>query len=143
MQLQAAILCDFAQVREGMLFVSSGGVTRLFCPRLPWPLPIHLALVLEAGPDEIDMVHEVRVTVTSEGGANQMGQVTLGFQPLRPLHLNPGEGLPIPLVLPLGAIAVTALGPCDVRVTVDGAAPQILTLYATEPPGTPPPPAVA
>ena len=34
--LTSALLCDFAQVREGVLFVSSGGVSRLTTTSSPW-----------------------------------------------------------------------------------------------------------
>ena len=31
-RLDALLLCDFAQIREGLLFVQSGGLTRLAAP---------------------------------------------------------------------------------------------------------------
>ena len=38
-QLKALVLCDFAQVREGLLFVQSGGLTRLVAPKFPAKFP--------------------------------------------------------------------------------------------------------
>jgi len=35
MKLEAALLCDFAEVREGLLFVVAGGITRVARASLP------------------------------------------------------------------------------------------------------------
>ena len=43
MEVTTAMLSDFAQVREGLLFVSSGGITRCYREQLPAPLGVHLA----------------------------------------------------------------------------------------------------
>lgn len=50
MQLASAILCDFAQVREGLLFVSGGGITRIWRETFPAAAGVSLALVFEAHP---------------------------------------------------------------------------------------------
>ncbi len=117
-----------------MLFVSSGGVARVWCPELPRPLAIFLALVIAVEPDELDQVHEVRVSVSHEGGATPLAQIVLGFQPQPNPILHPGEAQIVSLALPLGPIAIQELGPHDVRVSVDSGTPRILTLYAEKPP---------
>lgn len=61
--VSAAILCDFAQVREGLLFVNSGGITRAFAEQLPAPLNMMLGLIVERGPAEAEAAHELVVTV--------------------------------------------------------------------------------
>jgi hypothetical protein len=133
-ELQVATLCDFAEVREGLLFVSSGGVARIYCPQLPQPLGVFLALVLEVGPDEIQNVHEIRVTVTKDGGGTQLGQLVVGFQLVPPPHLHPGEAMVVSQAFGLSPIGIDSLGQHDVRVTVDGATPRILSFYAELPP---------
>ena len=40
MTISTAILCDFAEVRDNLLFVVAGGVTRLF--RAEWPGPMNV-----------------------------------------------------------------------------------------------------
>ena len=46
MDIRVATLCDFAQVREGLLFVSSAGITRVYRESFPAPIGVMLALVL-------------------------------------------------------------------------------------------------
>jgi hypothetical protein len=136
-ELTSAILCDFAQVREGLLFVSSGGVTRVFhSPAHPFPRPLglYLALAIEIGPEEIDRVHEVRVRVTRQSDLSQMGQAGAGFQPVRPPALQQGEALTIPLVVPLVMVPIPDFGAYDVHASPDGLTPRILTVYVLEPP---------
>jgi len=93
-----------------------------------------LALVLEIGPEEIEAVHEVRVTVLWAGGGEEIGQATLGFQAPPQPQLQPGEAMVVPLVIPIQGIMITHMGPHDVRVTVDGEPPTILTVYAVDAP---------
>ena len=68
MDVTTAMLADFAQVREGLLFVSSGGITRCYREQLPAPLGVHLAIVLELDRLEAERPHEVRVVVVDEDG---------------------------------------------------------------------------
>lgn len=140
MEITAALLCDFAQVREGLLFVSSGGITRIFhAPdgQFPQPLGLFLALTIEVGPEEIRQVHEIRVQVVQQSSAEVIGQVIGGMQPTgATLPLAPGEAGMVPVVIPLGPIGLPELGAYDVRVSADGLAPRILTVYLVDlPPG--------
>ncbi len=45
-RLTTLLLCDFAQVREGLLFVSSGGVSRVVQSNYPANPRLHLAMVV-------------------------------------------------------------------------------------------------
>jgi hypothetical protein len=140
MEIQAVILCDFAQVREGVLFVVAGGVTRLGVhnPR-PSGLPVYLAAMFEMDPDEGSQAHELNVRVSNSSTAVECGRITGGFQ-VAGAMLNPGENLMVPVAVPLGSIEVTEDGPYDVHVSVDGGAPRMLTFYVvTGPPPIPPP----
>ena len=137
MELYTAILCDFAQVREGLLFVSSGGITRVFQPPEP-PFPrslgLFLALAIEIGPEEINRVHEVRVSLTRQADASIVGQAVAGFQTTAPPAMQPGEALTISTVVPLGMMPIPAFGAYDVRASVDEFTPRILTVYLLQPP---------
>jgi hypothetical protein len=139
-EIQAAILCDFAQVREGMLFVSSGGISRLYRPDQPMPLGIWLAVVLEVTADEMFAVHELRVTVSGEDGAT-VGSVTAGMQAPAGMQvqLNPGEPAVIPVVIPLMPIVVPGHGMYDIRIVADNGVAEIRTLYVGDPPQMGPP----
>jgi glutamate-5-semialdehyde dehydrogenase len=50
MDVTTAMLADFAQVREGLLFVSSGGITRCYREQLPAPLGV-TGFVFEGRPN--------------------------------------------------------------------------------------------
>lgn len=137
-RLTTALLCDFAQVREGLLFVSSGGITRLFRPpAFPVPMMVQLALVVEVQPDEMQLAHEIKVNVVHLERAESVADITLGFQlPAElPVGVQPGESLQLPHVLPLQAVGLPAYGAYDVRVVVDSELPALLTFYVLEPPG--------
>src|SRR6056297_1731064 len=58
-RLDALILCDFAQVRDGLLFVQSGGLTRLRAGRLPATFRCHVATLVYLPPDEAAAAHHV------------------------------------------------------------------------------------
>jgi hypothetical protein len=140
--IQAAILCDFAQVREGVLFVSSGCITRFGIPPEPMrpaPMPLYIATVIEVGPDpdEFQQVHEVNVRVSHSGSGTELGRATLGFQTRRPPQLNAGESLMLPLAFPLSPVPIQQPGAHDIHVSVDGGDPRMLTAYAVDAPSPP------
>jgi hypothetical protein len=139
-EFSTAILCDFAQVREGLLFVSSGGITRIYHPPknpLPRPLGLYLALVVELGPDEIERVHEVRVRVVRTSSAKEVGAVVAAFQANQQVagaQLEPGETLSIPMAIPLGMMLLPGYGSYDVSAAADGHVSKLLTVYLKLPP---------
>lgn len=130
MEVTAALLCDYAQVREGLLFVSSGGITRTVVEQVPGPVRLSVALMLELEPSEVELVHEVRVTLAHEG--HDLMGVVHAFQPVVE-GLEPGESLQLPLPLQLNFPA-PEVGPYDVRVSADGAPPRLLRFYVVERP---------
>lgn len=146
MEIQAAILCDFAQVREGVLFVASGGVSRLIRrPGEPSSIAICLAAIIELLPNEIPLVHEITVTVTRDSGGQTVGVATAAFQYPPQMRLEPGEAAVVPIAISLAPVTITDLGMYDVRISVDGGVPAIRTLYVVPPPqghplATPEPP---
>lgn len=132
MNIQAAILCEFAQVHGGFLFISSGAISRIGRPvNEPRPLPLYLAVVLEVANAELEYVHELRVTVTKDGGAETIGQVAAAYQapPSIAGRLHPGEPVIIPVAIPLMAITIRTNGQYDVRLSADGGTAEIRTVY--------------
>lgn len=60
MEIRVATICDFAQVREGLLSVLSAGVTRVWQTQYPAPLGVMVALIFELAPGSARIPCEVR-----------------------------------------------------------------------------------
>jgi hypothetical protein len=133
--ISSGILCDFAQVRDGLLFVASGGVTRAFRPELPAGLGVMLGLLVELPPGDIELVHELTVVVKQNETAEDIARFVAGVQAQGDTY--PGEALIAPLVLDLRNVPVEAYGSYDIRAAVDGELGIHLTFYVADkqPPG--------
>lgn len=136
MDVAAALLCDFAQVRDNVLFVVSGGVTRFWRQELPAPMSVFLALVIEQDTVEIGRVHQLRVVVLDQDG-DQLAEVLGGFQ-VAAADVEPGDTVTVPVAVDLRAVALPAYGPYDVRVFVDGQHHRTVRFRVTR--RAPPPP---
>lgn len=131
MQLAAAILCDFASVREGLLTVVGGGITRLWRPAVPAPANLSLALMLELHSMELGRDHELAVHVLSEDG-EQVVEVKGGFNPAGDLDV--GENLLVPMALDLRVATLARFGTYAVEVSVDGTHHRTLQFQVRQPP---------
>ena len=120
--LTSALLCDFAQVREGVLFVSSGGVSRLTTTSLPCPFAMHLALLFEVPPEEIGNSFRVHVAIAHAPTAHVGGTAEAN------LTTRSSEALMVPMAVDLRPIEVHQPGPHDVRISVDGQLARFLTV---------------
>lgn len=80
MQVRSAVICDFAELREGLLFLVAGGITRVRREAFPAPAGIYLALTLELGPADRAFPQAVEITLEGPAGERVM-QVTGGIQP--------------------------------------------------------------
>jgi hypothetical protein len=116
MEISNAMLADFAQVREGLLFVSSGGVTRCFRDQLPAPLGVFLATVLELDRIEAEQVHALHVVVVDEDGqqlAEIAGEIQLGDT-----QLMINENLNVPITFDLRNVPIERFGSVEIRLYV-------------------------
>lgn len=120
-QLKALVLCDFAQVREGLMFVQSGGLTRLVAGSFPAKFGCHLACLVYVPPDEAATAHEMVMKVKAASTATLVATVKVELrQSPPPPGLAPGEGRQIPIVVPLAAVTFPAPGEYDLQVELDG-----------------------
>jgi hypothetical protein len=132
MEITTAMLADFAQVREGLLFVSSGGITRCYREELPAPLGVFLAVVLELDRVEAERTHDVEVIIVDEDGgqlAQIAGQIQLGEPQLL---LN--ESLNLPITFDLRNIPVERYGNVEARLYVGGELRTSLGLWVLQSP---------
>jgi hypothetical protein len=134
MDVTTAMLADFAQVREGLLFVSSGGVTRCYREDLPAPLGVFFAIVLELDRLEAEQTQGVRVVVVDEDGkelAEISGEIQLGSP-----ELMIGENLNLPITFDLRHVPVERFGNVEVRLYVGGELRRTLPIWVLQTPST-------
>ncbi len=79
MELDAALICDAASVRENLLFVLGGGITRYWREDLPADIQVSLALVLKVHPTEMGRPHELDVILMDADGT-RLNELKVGFQ---------------------------------------------------------------
>lgn len=120
MRLSTAFLADMAQVRNGMLFVLSGAISRMAYQEYPAQLGFYAALIIEGALSEVVDPIELRLTVETADGDVQ-GQAVAAIQGVGKgprIELEPGELLQIPLAVPMHVISVPAPGRYCVRASI-------------------------
>jgi len=119
-RLDALILCDFAQIREGLLFVQSGGLTRLVAGALPGSFGCHIAAMVFMPPNEVLEAHHMVMKVKAAETAVLVATINVELHELpRPAGLQPGEGRQVPVVVSLGAVVFPSVGQYDLHVDLD------------------------
>ncbi|MDP1819447.1 MAG: hypothetical protein Q8K58_06065 [Acidimicrobiales bacterium] len=134
LDLSTAVLCDFAQVRDRLLFCSSGAVSRLYRQELPSPLGLMVGLVIEVPLEDAGMEHTLRAEVI-----NRHGTVLAELQNLFRVSdegLFPHEVQQVPLVLSITGVRARTWGTHQVRLYLDDELVRALTLYVVPAAGT-------
>ena len=118
-KIQALMLCDSANVREGLLNVLSAGITRIGSPVFPCQLGVTLAVICEVSVEE-SAVHQLSVTVKYEDDT-LVGRVQGGLTVERTGGnvLNPAESVLVPTVIPIELFMIHREGRYDVTVAPD------------------------
>lgn len=118
MEIAAALLCDAATVREGLLHVLGGGITRIWRPVLPAPLGVVLATVIDIDPSEVGPPHEIHVTVHDSTGrllVELMGAVTANPNE----RFEPGEHTLLPVAFDMRGAGTPQFGKHALVLTMD------------------------
>ena len=122
MRVDCALLADAATVREGLLHILGGGVSRANRPEFPAPMFMSLGVRILVHPTEINDPHLVRILVLDADG-QQLAESTLGFDPppqeARDAFL-PGEEWSLPIAVNLSGVMLPRAGSYSVEVLVDG-----------------------
>jgi len=119
-RLDALILCDHAQIREGLLFVQSGGLTRLVLPTVPGNIGCHVAAMVHVPPHEAVDAHQMVMKIKSVDLAAAVATINVAVHEVpRPLGLLPGEGRQVPIVVPLAQVVFPSVGQYDLQVELD------------------------
>jgi hypothetical protein len=133
LEISSALLCDFAQVRDGLLFVSSGGITRMWRPELPAGMDVWLAIVVEVDAVEGRVPHEILVRIVDEDGG-EAASIQGGFQLNAEVDLHVGERLLMPMPFDLRGIALQRYGAYDVSIYIDNQVRRTLNFWCYPPP---------
>ena len=131
-RISAALLCDAANVREGLINVISGGITRLWREELPAPMGVALALVLDIAPEECGLPHELGAVIVGPDG-ERLGDLRGGFQTERSDAMEAGERVLVPIVLQLQNVGVTGFGHHRVQLLIDSDEASSLDFWVLHP----------
>ncbi len=130
-RLTSLLVCDHAQVRENLLMVLSGGITRLHVPAIPTAVHFTVAVVVEVPYAELGEPHEVRITVVDPDTAGPIAEPFVANLPPDPMaadRVHPGEPVLVPLTVGV-TLGVERAGQYDVRVTVDDHAAELQSIW--------------
>ncbi|MCO5330969.1 MAG: hypothetical protein M9961_12910 [Ilumatobacteraceae bacterium] len=133
--LTTLLLCDFAQVRDRLLFVSSGGISRVVQPTFPGHLRIHLALVVHVPAGLFGPQHEVLIRLKYPDDVAVIGSISVKVTvPSPPTGAQPGEGVNVPQVIDLSPVVFPHPGQVDLQVSIDGEPAGDLTFWLLQTP---------
>ncbi|MEO7555170.1 MAG: hypothetical protein ABIV94_01025 [Acidimicrobiales bacterium] len=127
LDLSTAVLCDYAQVRDRLLFVSSGAVSRLYRQELPSPIGIMVGLVIEVPLEDSGLDHQLKAEVINRHGA-VLATVQNTFR-VGDDGLFPHEVQQVPLVVSITGVQARTWGTHQVRLYLDEELVRALTLY--------------
>jgi hypothetical protein len=135
-RIDCALLCDAATVREGLLHILGGGVTRVNRPGYPARIaPLTLALRILVHPTETDRGHRLDVRLQDADG-KELAKFDVQFGVSDPGNIEPGEevSLPLPLIMP-AEIVLPQAGRYGFELLIDGSHQQTVPFIATHIPG--------
>lgn len=133
------MLCDFAEVSGGKLFITGAGISLLASgsPTAPYPVNICLAILVSIPWTETDARHVMTIELVSEAvGAQQrvmlsdqlpeghdpadMGTIVFVFSASRLPTMIDGDESTMPVSVPLFGLPLPELGPYFFSVHIDG-----------------------
>jgi hypothetical protein len=133
MDVTTALLCDSAQVREGLLFVLAGGITRVRRATYPAHLGAALAVVLDLDTIEAERAHEFELVVVGEDG-EEVGRVDAEIKVGETQGVQPGENIHVPLAIDMHALVLPRTGAYELRLYVDGQHRRTVQFWAERTP---------
>ncbi|HXP19020.1 MAG TPA: hypothetical protein VN840_05150 [Streptosporangiaceae bacterium] len=120
MKLTSVMLADYATIREGLLHVLGGGITRLIRDPLPASMGAVVAMMLQPEDlDDLQASHTLEVFVTGSGdeGVRAVAKAVMTL----PGTTTAGALLPtLPVVVPIQSIPLTMTGMHQITVALDG-----------------------
>jgi hypothetical protein len=130
MEVTTALLCDSAQIREGLLFVLAGGITRIRRTSFPANLAAAVAVVLALDSFEAERAHEFELVVVGEDG-EELARVAAQIQ-VGDAQVHFGEHIQVPLAVDLHGAVLPSAGAYELRLYVDSNHRRTLQFWAEE-----------
>jgi hypothetical protein len=128
-----AVLCNYAEAHDNMLFVSGGGIdVALIPPGAPGPYQVSVGIGLIVGVPwtATNQQHTVRVElqdadghpVEVQQGPDQRGpfEGVIAFNVGRPPHLEAGQSQSVALAINVAVLPIDELGQYVFAVSIDG-----------------------
>ncbi len=133
------MLCDFAEVSGGKLFITGAGISLLASPAPvpPYPVNVSLAILVSIPWTETDAQHVMTVELICEASGAQkrvmlsdqlpeghdpadMGMIVFIFSAMRLPTMVDGDESSMPVSIPLFGLPLPELGPYFFSVRIDG-----------------------
>lgn len=131
LDLTTVSLCDYANVREGLLNIVSGGITRVAVHAgFPASIEAHIAMSVYVHPHRVGQEHQGRVVLRYPDTMEEIARVEFQFNV--DAERQPGEGLNIPIALPLRTVSFPHAGQVDVSVSLDDAPAGMLSFWLND-----------
>jgi hypothetical protein len=131
LDLTTLTLCDYANVREGMINIVSGGITRIAVHTgFPSTVEAHIAMSVYVHPHRVGEAHAGRVIIRYPDLASEVARVDFEFNVNA--DRNPGEGLFFPFALPLRGITFPHEGQVDISVSLNEQPAGLVSFWLTD-----------
>lgn len=133
------LLCDFAEVSGGKLFISGAGISMLAsgAQQAPFPVNVCLAILVSIPWNETDQEHLLSIELISEAAGSQRrvmlsdqlpeggnpddrGMFLVSFRAVRLPSMIDGDESSMPLTVPLFGLPLPEHGPYFFSVRIDG-----------------------
>jgi|SRR5215467_10412316 len=138
MKLDWAMLANYAEVRDGLVFVTGGGIDTVQTPKLPAILNATVIVRLLLHRTEANKPHAVEIEIMDEDGRS-VAKVQAGVM----VHLNPetpvGWDVPSTVALNIHGLQLQNEGRYSVEISADNAHLRTLNLRTKVNPAVPGP----
>lgn len=127
-EIQAVVLSDAVTVRDGLVNILAGGITRLNRKELPAPMGLSLAILLEVLDESFDVPHELRIEVVDTEDKSLFQAAGAIFLE-RPPNLNFNEPTILPIPFDLRTAQIETFGRHELSVKLDNQTPVIRPFF--------------
>jgi hypothetical protein len=133
MKVDTALLCDAVSIREGLLHILGGGITRIWAEQFPTAINATLALrvLIQAG--EASGPQAINLLVQGPDG-EELGSFNLDFGVSAPEGATAGTEVPVPLSIPMHQVQLPAPGQYSIEVKVGDTIARSVRLEAAHRP---------